>query len=340
LRDGAAELLACWYRDHARALPWRSPPGGTAPDPYHVWLSEIMLQQTTVATVIPYFQRFLRLWPDVSALALAPESEVMAAWAGLGYYSRARNLIAAARILARDGFPETEAMLRQLPGIGPYTAAAIAAIAFDRPAVVVDGNVERVVTRLFALDQAPSRNKPAIRHLAGTLTPAERPGDHAQAMMDLGATICVPTAPICPACPLERHCEARRSGRENALPVRAVRLKKPQRSGRVWVAVRPDGAVLWQRRPEAGLLGGMPGLPTGGWDGSEDRPPFSAAWSAAGEIRHSLTHFDLLLRLEFSRVPQTMPGEFDAPAALTRRLPRVFAKALALALSEGAELRP
>ena len=297
-----ARLLA-WYDVHARRLPWRVPPGaGRPPDPYRVWLSEIMLQQTTVAAVKPYFARFLDLWPTVGDLARASEADVMRAWAGLGYYSRARNLKACAdEIAARGGFPRTESALRDLPGIGAYTAAAIAAIAFAERAVVVDGNVERVATRHRAIDTPMPKAKVEVRAAMEARTPQERPGDFAQAMMDLGATICTPRSPACALCPVNEDCRAHSAGDVERYPVKAPRKAKPERVGAVFVARRSDGAVLLVRRARAGMLGGMVALPTTGWNAREDgetgaeAAPFPAAWREAGTVRHGFTHFALTL---------------------------------------------
>ena len=293
-----APALLGWYDRHARELPWRAPPGAPAPDPYRVWLSEVMLQQTTVAAVRSYFATFTQRWPSVADLAAAPEAEVMAAWAGLGYYARARNLHACARAVAARGgiFPETEAGLRELPGLGAYTAAAVAAIAFGQRAVVVDANVERVVARLFAIDTPLPAGRTAIRAAADRITPAARAGDFAQAMMDLGATVCTPRAPRCLLCPLAGHCAAR-AGQPEAYPVKAPRRARPARAGRAFWIVR-DGAVWLVRRPGKGMLGGMRALPDDGWSARADghgRPPFVAEWVPAGQIGHGFTHFDLTL---------------------------------------------
>lgn len=296
--------LLRWYDAHARLMPWRVGPaqraGGVRPDPYHVWLSEVMLQQTTVAAVTAYFQRFVARWPTVADLAAAKDDEVMGEWAGLGYYARARNLLACARAVLRDHdgvFPETEEGLRSLPGVGPYTAAAVASIAFDLPAVVVDGNVERVCARLFALETPLPAAKPELVHLAGLLTPSVRPGDHAQAMMDLGATICSPRNPACGICPLRAFCAAQAAGIAAELPRKSAKPPKPVRQGVVWVARRSDGAVLVERREGRGLLGGMLGFPGDGWDGAGGTVPMAANWRDAGEVRHTFTHFHLLLRV-------------------------------------------
>lgn len=290
-----APLLLTWYDRHARVLPWRVPPGQGAADPYRVWLSEIMLQQTTVAAVKAYFERFTLLWPDVRALAAADDAQVMGEWAGLGYYARARNLLACARVVAREGgFPTTREGLLALPGIGPYTAAAIAAIAYDQPETVVDGNVERVVARLFAVTQPMPGSKPRLRDLAATLTPQARPGDFAQAMMDLGATICTPRSPACGICPLIDHCDARAQGIAADLPRRAPKPEKPTRSGIAWIGRQGDH-LLVEQRPAKGLLGGTLAFPSTGWDGSNAPPPGPADWRQIGEVRHVFTHFNLIL---------------------------------------------
>ena len=304
-----ARRLLAWYDRHGRVLPWRAPPG-RAPDPYAVWLSEIMLQQTTTATVGPYFRAFLRRWPTVRALAASELDEVLHAWAGLGYYARARNLHACARaVAAAGGFPDEEAELRLLPGIGPYTAAAVAAIAFGRPATVVDGNVERVIARLHGVAAPLPAAKPELRRLAARLTPARRPGDYAQAIMDLGATVCLPRRSRCPICPWGQACAARAAGTAEALPARAPRTTKPKRHGVAFWAVRRDGAVLLRRRPERGLLGGMIEVPSTDWREAPWTPaeaakvaPVAARWRPlAGLVRHGFTHFDLEIALLVGR---------------------------------------
>jgi A/G-specific adenine glycosylase len=343
-RIGAA--LLGWYDRAAREMPWRVGPAaraaGVRPDPYAVWLSEVMLQQTTVAAVRAPFARFLARWPDVAALAAAEDAEVMAAWAGLGYYSRARNLLACARAVAgRHGgrFPDTEAGLRALPGVGPYTAAAVAAIAFDAPAVVVDGNVERVMARLFAVETPLPAAKPRLAALAAALTPVARPGDHAQAMMDLGATVCTPRRPDCTACPLAAHCAARARGIAADLPRRAPRPDKPLRQGIAWIARRTDGAWLLERRPPRGLLGGMLGWPGTGWDEGPpagDAPPLVADWRpVAAEVTHVFTHFRLRLALRVADAAadaRPLRGSFLGPAEFApAHLPTVMRKAFDLA---------
>jgi A/G-specific adenine glycosylase len=309
-----AALLLAWYDRHRRELPWRAAPGETA-DPYHVWLSEIMLQQTQVATVIPYFQAFLARWPTLSDLATASLDEVLHAWQGLGYYARARNLHACARVVTgqMDGrFPGEEAELAKLPGIGPYTAAAIAAIAFGRRASPVDGNVERVLTRVLALAAPPGARKAEIRAYAEKLTPEARCGDHAQALMELGALVCTPVDPDCAACPWKNACRARALGRVADFPVRAVKKPRPTRHGAAFWAERPGGEVLLCRRPERGLLGGMMGFPTTEWrdtpwaaEAAIDAAPFTAEWARLpGRVRHVFTHFALELSV-FSAAAET-----------------------------------
>ncbi|PEQ12935.1 A/G-specific adenine glycosylase [Novosphingobium sp. PC22D] len=342
----AARLLE-WYDSHARALPWRSPPGAPPGDPYRVWLSEVMLQQTTVAAVKSYFAAFTRRWPTVADLAAAPDEEVMAAWAGLGYYARARNLLACAREVAGRGgrFPDTEEGLRALPGLGAYTAAAVAAIAFDRRAVVIDANVERVVARLFAIAEPLPAGRGAIRAAADAITPQARAGDFAQAMMDLGATVCTARAPRCLLCPLARDCEGRRAGEPEALPVKAPKKAKPQRRGRAFWIERGD-AVWLVRRPARGMLGGMRALPDDGWSARGDgagTPPLAGPWDAVGRVAHGFTHFGLELHMavylgdEFFTLAAT-DGEWWPLERLDEAgLPTLFAKAAQLALAATGE---
>ena len=286
-----AERLHKHYVDNFRRLPWRSAPGEPAPEPYRVWLSEVMLQQTTVATVIPRFERFVARWPTIEALALAPDEDILSEWAGLGYYARARNLIACAREVARLGkFPETAAELRQLPGLGDYTAAAIAAIAFGERVAVVDTNVSRVISRLHAISE-PAKGR--LHELVIAITPADRPGDFAQAMMDLGATVCRPKSPFCDRCPLTATCQAYASGHPDAFPSVKAKRSRPERRGLAYWTER-DGQVWLVRRPATGLLGGMAALPGPDW--SEDASPAGPA--TIGVVRHAFTHFTLELRIE------------------------------------------
>ena len=338
MRERAGELLA-WYDAHARVLPWRVPPGsGRAPDPYAVWLSEVMLQQTTVAAVKGYFERFMTLWPTVEALAAAEDAQVMGEWAGLGYYARARNLLKCARVVAeRGGFPGNRAELETLPGIGPYTGAAIAAIAFDAPEVVVDGNVERVMARVFSIEVPLPGAKTEMRAKAALLTPAERPGDYAQAVMDLGATVCTPKSPACGICPWMAHCEGRKAGIAADLPKRESKKAKPTRFGIAYVGRRVDGAWLLERRPDRGLLGGMLGWPGAEWgDTAVEAPPVEAAWRDIGaEARHTFTHFHLRLGIRVADLPmeaQPRIGDFLPMAAFRPSdLPTVMRKVFDLA---------
>ncbi|MDE8650360.1 A/G-specific adenine glycosylase [Novosphingobium album (ex Liu et al. 2023)] len=341
--DQIAPALLGWYDACARVLPWRAPPGAPPPDPYRVWLSEVMLQQTTVAAVKGYFAAFTRRWPTVTALAAADEAEVMAAWAGLGYYARARNLLACAReVAARGGaFPDSEAELRVLPGLGAYTAAAVAAIAFGRRAVVVDANVERVVARLFAIGDALPGARPAIRVAAEAITPDRRAGDFAQAMMDLGATICTARAPRCLLCPLSGPCAARAGGEPERYPVKAAKKPRPQRVGRAFWIER-DEAVWLVRRAGRGMLGGMRALPDDGWSARGDGagpPPLAGPWDSAGTVTHGFTHFglDLHLSVYLGRDWASLPagvGEWWPLARLDEAgLPTLFAKAARLALA-------
>jgi A/G-specific adenine glycosylase len=346
--------LLAWYDRHRRRLPWRAAPGERA-DPYRVWLSEIMLQQTTVKAVAPYYARFLARWPDLRALAAAPLAEVLKTWAGLGYYARARNLHACARaVVERHGgkFPASEQALRALPGIGAYTAAAIAAIAFDAPASPVDGNIERVIARLFAIAAPLPAAKPQIGRRARELVPERRAGDFAQATMDLGATICTPKKPACALCPWNDCCAARARGDAETYPRRIRKREGALRRGAAFVACRADGFVLVRTRPPTGLLGGMTEVPTTGWT-----PDFVEAWALdgaprlpagklkrriawrrmAGAVRHVFTHFPLELSVYFAEFPARTP----APAGMRwaaladiggEALPSVMRKVLVHAL--------
>ena len=344
--DLAARLLA-WYDRNRRILPWRAAPGEAA-DPYRVWLSEVMLQQTTVQAVIPYFRAFVERWPTVGALAAAPVEDVMHAWAGLGYYARARNLHACARRVAewRGGrFPDDEAGLRDLPGVGGYTAAAIAAIAFGQRAVVVDGNVERVMARLHAVTDPLPGAKPILTRLAADLTPEARCGDYAQAVMDLGATICTPKSPACGICPWMAACAGRRAGIAAQLPAKAARPERPLRRGIAFWAVRKDGAVLLRRRPPEGLLGGMIEVPSTEWretawtlDAAAAQAPLAAEWRLLpGVVRHTFTHFHLELMVATGRAAaQGGAGGLWCPLDRLedQALPTVMRKVARLALAK------
>ncbi|MCW4462272.1 A/G-specific adenine glycosylase [Sphingomonas sp. BT-65] len=331
--------MLAWYDANARVLPWRAAPGTPPPDPYRVWLSEVMLQQTQVAAVIPYFAKFTARWPDFASLAAADDADLMSAWAGLGYYARARNLLAAARAVAgeHDGkLPSSEAKLRQLPGFGPYTAAAVAAIAFGERAVVVDGNVERVVARLFALADRLPGARPRVRELADSITPSARAGDFAQAMMDLGATICTPRSPKCLLCPLADRCDARAAGMAEAYPVKAPKRARPVRYGTFFWA-ECDGQVLLVRRPAKGLLGGMRALPTGPWGEAPPalaEAPLAADWTLRNAVvTHGFTHFELVAALATASIGRHIApadGEWWPIAELdSAGLPTLFAKAVA-----------
>ena len=334
-----AQLLA-WYDANARDLPWRIGPkahaAGRRADPYRVWLSEVMLQQTTVPHATPYFLKFTARWPTVNDLAAEDDGEVMGAWAGLGYYARARNLLACARAVARDHdgvFPDTEAGLRALPGLGPYTAAAVAAIAFDEPANVVDGNVERVMARLFAVETPLPDAKPELKSLAGDLVRPDRPGDWAQGLMDLGATVCRPKAPLCDRCPLAGHCAALAAGAPETYPRRTAKADRPHRYGVAYVLTRGDEVAL-VRRPPTGLLGGMLALPTSDWRSAPfgdaealAAAPAEAPWRGVGEVEHGFTHFTLTLQLLRAEADAAPGGLIWTPRRGLNALPSVFLKA-------------
>ncbi len=332
-----ADALLSWYDRHRRDLPWRAKPGESA-DPYRVWLSEIMLQQTTVAAVIPYYERFLARFPDAASLAAGPDEAVMAAWAGLGYYARARNLHACAQRVAQSGFPRTIEGLRTLPGIGGYTAAAIAAIAFGVPVVPVDGNVERVVSRLFAIAEPLPAAKPAIAAASARLgaDPAAqaRPSDFAQALFDLGATLCTPR-PACGLCPWRGACAGQREGIAETLPRKAGKRARPVRFGAHFWLTDAAGRVLLRRRPPNGLFGAMTEFPGTTWRAEPWTPaeaiaaaPMAADWRAAGEVRHGLTHFELRLALYAATLPEVTAAGFLRPAEAldAEALPSVMRK--------------
>lgn len=348
-RESIADRLLAWYDRHHRDLPWRVAPGaqraGATADPYRVWLSEIMLQQTTVEAVKPYFRDFTARWPTVAALAGSASDDIMKAWAGLGYYSRARNLKKCADVVAAEhggAFPDSYDGLLLLPGVGPYTAAAIAAIAFNRPEPVVDGNVERVVSRLERIETPLPAAKPEIRAAVARMLSAERPGDFAQAMMDLGATICTPRRPACILCPLKDDCAALAVGDPELYPVKAAKKAVPLRRGAAFVAVNPQGCVLLRKRPESGLLGGMAEVPTTSWtarqDGATDRAaaPFPAQWRAVGTVRHVFTHFALdldVFRADGVTQPTPAGAWWSPPGEIAgEALPTVMKRAIEAAL--------
>ncbi|MBU0859860.1 MAG: A/G-specific adenine glycosylase [Alphaproteobacteria bacterium] len=338
--------LLAWYDQHRRSLPWRAPQG-VVPDPYHVWLSEIMLQQTVVAAVIPYFTKFVEKWPTVTDLAQAPQAEVMKQWAGLGYYARARNLHKCAHVVTEEHsgvFPAAQEGLKTLPGVGDYTSAAITAIAFDRPATVVDGNVDRVVARYCAVEEPFPPGKKAVRQYAEMLSEGrkDRPGDFAQAMMDLGATICIPKAARCGLCPVAKACRGRQAGIQNELPRKRAAKEKPQKYGYVYWVTDKRGRVLLERRPETEMMGGMLALPVSVWDTARSKivhDPALAGVSVITEVKavkvlHSFTHFDLTLWGCVAVVEKA--GVFRAPRyqwvapedALAAGLPSLFSKAV------------
>ena len=358
LRPAGAETvsaLLAWYDAEARTLPWRYGRRKKA-DPYRVWLSEIMLQQTTVKAVIPFFERFTERWPTVDALAAASQEEVLQMWAGLGYYSRARNLKTCADAVVADhggAFPASEDALRTLPGIGPYTAAAIAAIAFGKKATPVDGNIERVISRLFSVRQPLPTSKREIKRLAETLTPSRRAGDFAQAMMDLGSQVCTPRRPSCLMCPLQQDCAGHAQGLEEVLPYKLGKAARPVRHGFAFLALREDGCVLLRQRAEAGLLGGMLEVPSTPW--GDEVPPSKQAlrgapvtadwWQVPGTVVHVFTHFRLELKVYRALVPEDVSLTFWAEADRCRwvkrrdlagqALPSLMKKVIAHGMKEG-----
>jgi A/G-specific adenine glycosylase len=337
-----ASALLAWYAANARTLPWRAPPGTPLPTdrdwPYRVWLSEIMLQQTVVATVQRYFAEFTRRWPTVADLAAADDADVMKAWAGLGYYARARNLLATARTVTRDHggrFPDSETALRTLPGIGPYTAAAIAAFAFGQRAIVIDGNVERVVTRLFAISTPLPGARAEIHAALDGIVP-DNAGDFAQGLMDLAGRVCTPRAPACEACPLQACCRAAALGEAEQFPFKPPKRPRPTRHGTAWW-IESAGQVLTITRPPKGLLGGMRALPSTDWDSAQAAPPFPGDWLDLGVVSHGFTHFELLLRVMAIRLasPPGLAGEWlNADEVADAGLPTLFRKAAILARAQ------
>ncbi len=340
-----ASAILGWYDNNARNLPWRVGPAarkaGVRPDPYRVWLSEIMLQQTTVSTVSAYFERFTARWPNVESLASAPRDDVLAEWAGLGYYARARNLHACAQVIMADhggSFPRTEAGLRTLPGVGLYTAAAIASIAFDEAATVVDGNIERVMARLHAVEDPLPGAKKRLYAFAAADTPQKRPGDYAQALMDIGATICTPRNPCCDQCPVASACTARTDGIAATLPRKTPKKAKPTRYGICYLAYREDDAILLTTRPDDGLLGGMAELPGTDWSGEapDPAPPVDGVWRRMGDVQHTFTHFHLLLtvmRADMQLDVRAEKGQWIPVSALENTaLPTVMRKAIVCGL--------
>lgn len=338
--------LLAWYDHTLRDLPWRVR-GGRHPDPYHVWISEIMLQQTTVAAVIPYYRRFLERWPTVADLAAAPLEDVLHGWQGLGYYSRARNLHRCAQVIVADHggqFPGTAAELARLPGIGPYTAAALASICFGEPIAAIDGNVQRVISRLFTLPDPPTLNRDAVAEWATALVPDDRPGDFAQALMDLGATLCTPRGPRCLVCPVQVACQAVRAGDPESWPRKVTKAAVPQKYGAAYWMTRPDGAIWLRQRPPKGLLGGMMEVPSSDW-GTQlpDVSPFAADWQRLpGCVRHVFTHFRLELVVWHCVVTEAPPlaGRWVTLADLAdEALPTVMRKVIDHALAGIATVR-
>lgn len=332
------EALLAWYAASARDLPWRTGPQdrarGERPQPYRVWLAEIMLQQTTVPHGARYFLSFTARWPTIEDLAAAADEDVMAAWAGLGYYARARNLLKCAReIVDRGGgFPRSIVELKKLPGIGPYTAGAIAALAFDVPAAAVDGNVERVFSRLLALDMPFKQAKAEIGKVVQSLVPADQPAEFAEGLMDLGATVCTPKRPNCLICPVSQFCKAKQAGEAERYPIKAKKKKVPHRRGHVFLLVDADHIFL-ERRPARGLLGGMLGLPGSAWTEDTGQPiegmPADANWQSRGEVRHVFTHFSLTLTVWQGRLTGKRPRGEWVEISKIDGLPSVFAKAFA-----------
>ena len=334
-----------WYDTHGRELPWRYK-NGAKPDPYKVWLSEIMCQQTTVQAVKPYYTKFLTLWPTIENLANAPQEDVMKEWAGLGYYARARNLHKCAQIIANDmagTFPNNQTDLKKLPGVGDYTSAAIASIAFNEPATVMDGNIERIIARLFALHDPLPKSKPIFKEKTALLFEDfnDRPGDLAQALMDIGTSICTPKNPRCILCPIQNTCEAYKQGIQDELPVKIKLKNRPRKYGEAYWIENTKGEILFHKRPEKGLLGGMIGLPTTSWETNIKNIKTEKSLQAykfhnfkSQAIHHTFTHFDLKLTLKtasFGKDTSLPDGYLWAnPHDMGKSLPTVFKKAFNL----------
>ncbi|AGA65309.1 A/G-specific adenine glycosylase [Liberibacter crescens BT-1] len=342
-----------WYDIYHRKLPWRISPSNTnlekTPDPYKIWLSEIMLQQTTVTTAKPYFIKFIEKWPTINDLASATNEEILVAWAGLGYYTRARNLKKCAEIIIdkyRGKFPDTEVSLKCLPGIGEYTAAAIAAIAFGHPALVIDGNIERVISRFFAINEPSPTSKGSVKKHLQTILPKSRPGDFSQALMDIGSLICMPKKTLCTICPIKRDCVAFSQGKPEFFPVKSEKKKKPLRVGAIFLAVTSNNDILLRKRTTGTLLAGMTELPTSNWtsknDGetSSEAAPFFAEWHLCNNITHIFTHFKLTLSVWKTHIPQKiiLSGSWWCPIENLNEeaLPMVMKKAL---IAGGIKLR-
>ncbi|AQX27639.1 MULTISPECIES: A/G-specific adenine glycosylase [unclassified Bartonella] len=342
-----SSLLLSWYDKNYRHLPWRMSPQkqitGIYPDPYQIWLSEVMLQQTTVKTVKPYFKKFLKLWPDLFSLSRASQEDIMKAWAGLGYYSRARNLKNCATQLVKNHggkFPQSVKILRTLPGIGDYTAAAIAAIAFGYPVAVVDGNVERVITRLFAITSVLPKAKPEIKEKTQEITDVKRPGDFAQAMMDLGSTICTPRKPSCLLCPLQSVCKATKMQAVEVFPIKAPKKERPLRTGAAFVAINENKQIYLEKRQHTKLLNGMTQIPNNIGINEENglqNAPFSANWELKGQITHIFTHFSLKLNVYCADNIHGIKLEngwwCDIHHLTQEALPTVMKKAIAVAIA-------
>ena len=334
-----ADDLLQWYDANARALPWRIPPAqrktGALPDPYRVWVSEVMLQQTTVAHARPYFERFMQTWPTINAFAKADPADIMAAWAGLGYYARARNMLKCAQeVVALGGFPRNRQALLKLSGVGAYTSAAIAAIAFDQAEAAIDANVDRIITRIFDIETPLTLAKKDIATHANALVPRQNCGAFAEAMMDLGATICTPNKPNCTACPVAKYCAAYQNGTQAARPVKLPKKARPSRFGHVYILQNDTDQILAETRPDTGLLGGMAGLPTSDWlpELAQFSPPISGDWQGIGSYKHVFTHFTLHITVWQFDSPHYRPTQTQFWLAKNQAsaLPTAFKKAVGL----------